>query len=105
MTDALKTDESVALLAVELRGRLRALADEYAAFLREPASEPVGPAKEGAAVDAKAFQGRHAAGRAAVAHMALLLKLAREIDGDPQLSEESEEDLLEEARRNLDRPA
>jgi hypothetical protein len=109
MQNELKTGETVALVAVELRGHVCALADEYAGFLRaRPAPAPA-PADaqpgETRPVDPKAFQARHVAGRAAVAHMALLLKLAREIDGDPELSEESGAELQEEARLNLERPA
>jgi len=120
MSNVMNTGEAAALVAAVLRGHVRALADEYAAFLHGPGSavgasgsDEVAGAGEDAAArgrnDAagtpKAFQARHAAGRAALAHLALLLKLAGEGGGGELPAEESEEELLAEARRNLERPA
>jgi hypothetical protein len=63
-------------------------------------------AKRRKKIDLKEFQARHAAGRAALAHMELLLRIARTIDGGAgDAAEESEEELEAEAARNLARPA
>lgn len=109
MSNELKTGETVALVAAELRGHVCALADEYGGFLRQDCAGEAGKDAAGAAAKAKLdpreFQARHAAGKAALAHMELLLKLARAIDGDPELLQESEAALEAEAARNLERPA
>ena len=101
MREEAREGEAARRVAVELRGHVRALADEYGRFRREGE-----PAAQDGAIEPKAFQARHAAGRAALAHLALLLKLAgEEIDGAADSAEGSEEELLAEARRNLERPA
>ena len=111
MSDETRAGGEAALVADELRGHVRALADEYGRFRRQGEAAPAVPAAEGerpaqdGPIEPKAFQARHAAGRAALAHLALLLKLAGEGDGEAEPAEESEEDLLAEARRNLERPA
>ena len=107
MAKELRTSETVALVAAELRGHARALADEYGRFRSQCEKEPAPPAGEAKSpkLDLKEFQARHVAGKAVLAHMELLLRIARTIDGVGGAAEESEEDLEAEAARNLARPA
>ena len=99
-------ESQTARVASELRGHVGAVLDDYAARLRQWASEVRwdGEAKQ---VDAKEFQARQAALKSAVSHIELLLRVARsvELEGQDAAARESEADWEAEVARNLARPA
>ena len=124
MSNELKTGETVALVASDLRSHACALADEYGRFLHQKEKKGKQPEAKSATageqqpearnakgepeIESKQFQARHVAGRAALAHLDLLLRIARTIDGDDAAggaAQESEADWEAEAARNLARPA
>ena len=95
--------EAIARAADELRGQVCGVARNYANWRAEWAS-----CEDSAnAVEAKEFQARHAALKAALGHLDLLLKVMHAAEGGAAApaAEESEEDLEAEAVRNLARPA
>ena len=86
--------EMRALATAELRGRIRDVAGSYARQCASWAAAEAGP---------REFQARHAALRAALVHLELLLELSGAIEAGER--EESEADFEAEAARNLARPA
>ena len=86
--------EARALATAELRGQIRGVAGSYARRCASWAAAEAGP---------REFQARHAALRAALVHLELLLKLSGATEAGEQ--EEFEADFEAEAARNLARPA
>ena len=78
---------------LRLAETVREVTADYVAFLRGPrAAEPE---------DAKAFAARHAAAKAALAHLEALIKLAAECDAAAAERMDSCERLLRETRREI----
>ncbi len=82
-------------LATTLPGQMQRVAEGYDAFAAQPPPD-----------DAKAFQAHHAACKAALAHLDLLVKLARWAEGGEAAAEGGADDdvdaLLAQARAALE---
>lgn len=82
---------------LRLAETVREVTADYVSFLRAPrGAEPE---------DAKAFAARHAAAKAALAHLEALIKLAAECDEEAAVRMGGCERLLRETRREIEQEA